>query len=130
MVLSVHVASVGTAPGARQYFFRQNKGSYTGIAGKTGVDEAGENDQDEPLYPVKELLAKGVLIRLAVSIKDGTKRKSRELLVTSDKVVTALEGLKGQPFAGGTITSARIPRDATFYQNKLIAENPRVLTGG
>jgi hypothetical protein len=119
--MSLHVATL-TAVGAggaldagNTYFFLQNDTSYTGLAGETGIDKATAAQQDAPKYKVSELLARGILVRLAVSVKDGTRFKTGQLLVTKDKVVSALESLKGKPFSGGTISSARVPRRMSFY---------------
>ncbi|HEY9711317.1 MAG TPA: hypothetical protein V6D48_24115 [Oculatellaceae cyanobacterium] len=121
MPLSTHVATLGlagaggAADAGTLYFFKSMKGSYTSLKTETGIDEASEAQQDAPTYHIKDLLAKGILVRLAVYIKDGTKRKSKKIYVTRDKVSTALESLKGKAMGGGTVTSVTIPRSMTFY---------------
>lgn len=119
--MTVHVATLaatgagGGLDAGTTYFFMQNDGSYTGLKGETGIDKASDAQQDAPRYKVGELLARGILVRLSVSIKDGTRMKSRQILVTKDKVVTALETLKGKTMAGGIVSSARVPRRMSFY---------------
>lgn len=119
--MTLHVATLGAAGaggaavGGKDYFFLQNATTYTGLAGETGIDKATDAQEDEPRHRIGELLARGIVVRIAVSVKDGTRVKTRQLLVTRDKVVTALETLKGKAFAGGTISSARVRRRMTFY---------------
>lgn len=119
--MTLHVATVGAAgaggalDAGNTYFFLQSDTAYTGLATETGIDKATEAQQDAPRYKIGELLARGILVRLAVSIKDGTRIKTRKLLVTKDKVIPALEGLKNKAYGGGTITSVRVPRRMSFY---------------
>jgi hypothetical protein len=115
-VATLGAAGAGGAPDAGlKYFFMQDPTTYTGLEAVTGVDKATEAQLDAPRYKVGELLARGIVVRITVSIKDGTKIKTRKLLVTKDKVVAALEGLKGKAVGGGTVTSARVPRRISFY---------------
>jgi hypothetical protein len=119
--MTLHVATLGAAgaggaPDAgTKYFFLQSEASYTGVETQTGVDKATDDQLDAPRYKVGELLARGILIRVTASVKVGTATRTRQLLVTRDKVVAALEGLKGKTVGGGIVTSARIKRNMSFY---------------
>jgi hypothetical protein len=119
--LTAHVATLGgagiggAADAGLKYFFRQVDGTYATLATETGIDKATADQQDAPLYDVKELLASGIVVRLSLSIKDGTRIKSGKILVTRDKVTTALDALKNKTFRGGTIVSVRFPRRMAFY---------------
>lgn len=119
--MTLHVATLGAAgaggaPDAGlKYFFLQDPTTYAGLATETGVDKATDAQLDAPRYKVGELLARGILIRVTASVKVGTATRTRQLLVTRDKVVTALETLKGKAMAGGTVSSARIKRNMSFY---------------
>jgi len=118
MALKLHTTTIpgsGATPSARIIFFLAPDNTYTSIGTQTGIDEAGVDDKDEVPYRVSDLLAKGFLIRLAVSYKDGGKMKVGKILCAKDKVATALEDLPTKAFRGGTITSARVPRRMTFY---------------
>jgi hypothetical protein len=119
--MTLHVATLGAAgaggaPDAGlKYFFLQDPSTYTGLATETGVDKATDAQLDAPRYKVGELLARGIVVRITASIKVGTTTRTRQILVTRDKVVTALETLKGKALGGGTISSARIKRNMSFY---------------
>lgn len=119
--MTLHVATIGATTGGAapdagtKYFFLQDPATYTGLTTETGVDAATAAQLDAPRYKVGELLARGILVRVTASVKTGTVTRTRQILVTRDKVVTALEGLKGKAIAGGTISSARIKRRMSFY---------------
>lgn len=106
-------ATIGTA----NYIFQSTAGVYDGgISLATGIAVAGEDDQDEPNYPVKELLLKGVLRRVnAVVQTTGGQRRTLKLLIAEDKLATALDELRGDSVSipgglTGTIRSVGFSR--------------------
>lgn len=111
--LDKFVATIGTA----KYAFRAPAGLYAGaIATATGIAAAAEGDQDLPDYPVKELLKKGILRRVAAITRTAAGRPSRlKLLCAKDKLTTILDALKGDTYAitgggNGTIVSVGFTR--------------------
>lgn len=112
-ILKLYKATIGTTT----YYFLQSPTSYGGtVDTATGITEAEDTDQDQPFTAVAELVRKGKLFRLAVEYgATGVPKKTAKLLVTRDKLTTALDDLLDEPFRGGTITSVRIPQKATFF---------------
>jgi hypothetical protein len=100
---------------AQTYYFQTSKNTYKGdIAANTGVEEAPENfENDEPLISIHQLILSGKLMRLNAEIKNGTKRKIREILVRRDKVEEVLHqptgSLEGKTLgaAGNVIRTVR-----------------------
>jgi hypothetical protein len=110
-ILKTYKATVNGIP----YYFLQRTGAYQGSLDTiSGVAEAGEEEQDQPVYAVAELLNKTILMRLYISYKVGEIRKRAQLLVARDKVGTALDALVNETYRGGTITKAGMKRDASF----------------
>lgn len=112
-ILKRFKATIGTTT----YYFLQAPNSYGGtVDTATGITEAEDTDEDQPSTAVAELVRKGKLFRLVVEYTTGTARRSAKLLVTREKLATALDDLIGETFKGaGTITSVRIPQKATFF---------------
>lgn len=99
-----------------EYFFLANPSSYAGSLDTiTGIQEAGENEQEEPTIKVGELLNSGKAFRVNVTYLIGTGIGTAKLTVAKGKLDTALDGLIGKPYRGGTITTAYIPTKATFF---------------
>ncbi len=105
-----HHTAVITVDNVVTEFYLLQPDQYGAINAETGIAKSATQDIDQPVVAVKELLAKGVLIRVAVSYLEGGVRKVGRILVTRQKLDTALAALKGKTFSGGTITSARVPR--------------------
>lgn len=116
-ILQMYAAALGANSGAPgTYYFMQAPLSYAGTLDTvTGISAASDAEKDMPQYKVEALLAKGILFRVVVNYEVAGKRKSSRILVTRDKLGTALDGLIGKSFRQGEIKSARIPRKATFY---------------
>lgn len=113
--LKKYKATVGAAPGGQTYFFLQNANSYGGsIDTATGVQVAGDNEQDMPVTSVSELLRTQTLIRVNVRYTSGAGTKTAKLLVTRSKIATALDELVDKSFRGGTIKTVSIPTKATY----------------
>jgi hypothetical protein len=116
MALTVHQATVTTGTDTDIFHFLAADGSYTGLGDETGVTETPAAGADKfPTYKVSELLRKGVLIRVAISYREGTRNRTGKLVVTKAKLAAALGTLDGKAFRGGVIKSARVPRKQSFY---------------
>ncbi len=108
--------TVGTGLTSKSYFFR-TPFVYTGLLDETGVEKADTVDRDEPEVSVAQLLATGRVRRVVVSYEEGGKRKTGKLLQAEQNTLDELIGktYNGDGLgAGGTITSARVPRRAYF----------------
>ena len=79
-------------------------GPVVGITKLTGAAPAGSFTETSVAG-----VRKGLLGSVRVSVKVGTKLKSRKLLVSLEKLDTCVAELPGKAFAGGIITSARFP---------------------
>jgi len=92
---------------ASTYYFQSAKNTYKGdIAAQTGVEEAPETfENDEPLIPIHQLVLSGKLMRLNAEIKNGTRKKMREILVRRDKVEEVLAQPSGS-LEGKTLGAA------------------------
>jgi len=113
-MLGLHRTTIGVAPNERTYYFLQPEGNYTGdVATLTGI-QAEPGEIDEPLTPVKELLRRGILIRIVIDYGSPTNRKRARLLCQRTKLQECLDNLPDEEFKGQDILSARIPRRATF----------------
>lgn len=113
--LKTFKATVGAAPGGQTYYFLQSATSYGGtIDTATGVQAAGDNEQDMPVTSIGQLLQKQILIRVNVRYTSGAGTKTAKLLVTRNKIATALDELVDKSFKGGTIKTVSIPTKATY----------------
>lgn len=64
-----------------KFYFKSTAGLYQSIGSvTTGIYPASNQEQDLPELPVKNLLQKGLLLRLNAIVIIGTKRRSIELL--------------------------------------------------
>lgn len=110
-ILKTYKATVNTIP----YYFLQRTDAYQGSLDTiSGVAEAEEQEQDQPVYAVAELISKTILLRLHITYKIGELKKRAQVLVARDKVGTALDALIGETYRGGTITKAGMKRDGNF----------------
>jgi hypothetical protein len=116
-ILKKFRATVGTTGNEKEYFFLQNPTSYEGsLDTATGIKEATETEQDEPNISVAALLNSGKLFRVNVRYTGGpTGFRNAKLLVTRDRLGTALDTLVDKSFRGGTIVKASIPGKATYF---------------
>lgn len=112
-ILDLFKATIGT----RTYFFYQHPTAYQGSLDTiTGIEEAAQTELDEPATSVSNLISKGRLFRVTITTTDGTKKRTAKILVTRDKLITALDSLIGETFKGNqTIQAARIPQKAQFF---------------
>lgn len=87
--ISIPASSGG---GVSTYYFQTSKDTYKGdVAAQTGVEEAPATfENDEPLISIHQLVLSGKLMRLNAEIKNGTRKKMREILVRRDKVEEVL----------------------------------------
>lgn len=114
MPLALHKTTIGVAPNSVTYYFLQPEGNYEGdVATLTGVT-AEEGETDEPLTPVKELLRRGILLRIVIDHGSTANRRSARLLCQRSKLSECLDDLPDATFKGRDILSARVPRRATF----------------
>lgn len=115
-ILKKFRATVGATGSEQQYYFLQNPTSYGGAVDTiTGIAAATDTEQDEPETSVASLLKSGKLFRVNIRYQIGTSAaKTAKILVTRDKLGTALDGLIDKTFRGGTIVKASIPRKATY----------------
>lgn len=110
-ILKTYKATVNS----KVYYFLQRTNAYQGSLDTiSGVAEAEDDEQDEPVYAVAELLNKVVLMRLYLTYQVGEVRKRGQILVAKDKVGAALDGLVGETYRGGTIRKVGAKRDASF----------------
>lgn len=116
-ILKKYRATTGAAGSEREYFFLQNPTSYGGaVDTATGITAAADTEQDEPETSVASLLKSGKLFRVNIRYTGGaTGFKTAKILVTREKLGTALDTLVGKSFRGGTIVRASIPRKAQFF---------------
>ena len=116
-ILKKFRATVGAGVTAREYFFLQNPTSYAGSLNTiTGISEATDTEQDQPDTSVGNLLKSGQLFRINVRYTGGpTGFRTAKLLVTREKLSTALDGLVGKTLRGGQIVKASMPQKAVFF---------------
>lgn len=114
--LKKYRATVGAAGSEREYFFLQSATGYGGsVDTVTGITAATDTEQDEPETSVASLLKSGKLFRVNIRYTGGsTGFKTAKILVTRQKLGTALDDLVGKTFRGGQIVRASIPRKATY----------------
>lgn len=106
-MLDLMKATVGT----KSYFFLSRAASYTGLDTTVGVAPAADTDKDEPKNKVEELQNKGIVFRVVCYLSN---KERRQILVTRDKLATALDALPGKTIEGATVVSAGIARRARF----------------
>lgn len=106
-MLDLMKATIGT----KNYFFLSKAETYAGLSATVGVEAAADTDNDEPRTKVEELQNKGIVFRVNCYLANG---KVRQVLVTRDKLATALDGLIGKTIAGSTVRAAGIARKARF----------------
>lgn len=108
---------MGAAGSEREYFFLQSPTSYEGsLDTATGIKQATETEQDEPNTSVGALLSSGKLFRVNIRYTGGpTGFRTAKLLVTKDRLGTALDTLVDKSFRGGQIVKASMPQKATFF---------------
>lgn len=106
-MLDLMKATVGT----KNYFFLSRAVTYTGLDTTVGVAAAADTDHDEPKNKVEELQNKGILFRVVCYLSN---KEVRHVLVTRDKLATALDALPGKTIEGATVKSAGIARKARF----------------
>ncbi|MUL39347.1 hypothetical protein [Gloeocapsopsis dulcis] len=115
-ILEKFVATITKDSVLSRYYFLQAPNSYAGsIDTVSGITKAPDAEKDEPIVSVGSLLQSGKVFRVAVQYDAGGRRRTGRILVTRDKLATALDALIGKSFRGGVITSARIPTKATFF---------------
>lgn len=116
-ILKKFRATVGGAGSEREYFFLQNPTSYGGAVDTvTGIRAATDTEQDEPETSVGSLLKSGKVFRVNIRYTGGpTGFKTAKILVTREKLGTALDELVGKTFKGGQIVKASIPRKAQYF---------------
>lgn len=116
-ILKKYRATVGATGSEREYFFLQSPTGYGGaVDTATGITEATDTEQDEPETSVAALLKSGKLFRVNIRYTGGaTGFRTAKILVTREKLGTALDTLIGKTFRGGTIVKASIPRKAQFF---------------
>lgn len=106
-----HLVKVGT-----RKFLVELPDVYDSISTLTGVSEATDADRADALsYTIPGLLYSGQVAKLTVSYNENNKRKTAEIVVAIDKLQSAIAGLKGKSFAGGTIIKAYSPRRARTH---------------
>lgn len=106
-----HLVTVGT-----RKFLVELPDVYDSIKTQTGVEEATDANRADGLsYTVAGLLYSGMAAKLTVSYRENNKRKTAEIIVAIDKLSSAITGLKGKSFSGGTIIKAYTPRRATTH---------------
>lgn len=113
MPLSHHTITIGVAPNEKKYFCLQND-SYDAIATDVGVAQSDAGDLDEPTIDIKDLLQKGIVVRLAITISTVGMKQTRRILCTREKINTAIAALIGKQYGWGTIVSARVPVKRTL----------------
>ena len=83
---------------------------YSEIGPVLGVSKLGANDNVDQLVEVGQLTKSGAALRLKVRYTVGTEVKRGTVICDIDKAPSAVAGLRGKSFRGGTIASATIPR--------------------
>jgi hypothetical protein len=116
-ILKLHKVTVtGASPDdAKVYYCSLRPGTYTSISSIVGITEATDTEQNNVRSDVAELIRAGVLFRMVCSGGTATARKSFNLLVTKDKIATAMDAIKGKSINGTTVGAGRVKRTATFY---------------
>jgi hypothetical protein len=117
LFVTLKCTTTGATP--QSYYFKGRSDVYTGaVATKTGVSVAPTAEQNRPETKVEELVAKGILIRLAATtgtVGGTTTRKHVKLVCLRDKIATALDDLESESIRGSSVLSVRVPQKASFY---------------
>jgi len=114
-ILKKFRANIVSGAVVSQYFFLANPSSYAGSLDTiTGITEATDAEQNEPNVKVGELLNSGQAFRVHIQYTSAFGTRTGKILVSKDKLSTALDSLLGKPYRGGTIKFARIPTKATY----------------
>lgn len=116
-ILKKFRATVGGTGSEKEYFFLQHPTSYEGSFDTlTGIKAATDTEQDEPDISVGNLLKSGKLFRVSVRYTGGpTGFRTAKLLVTKEKLTSALDALVGKTFRGGQIVKVSLPQKAVFF---------------
>lgn len=111
MAQAVHFITVG-ANNAKIGFVTVD--GYSDIGPVVGVSKLGNADSVDAVSRVGDMLRAGQALRIAVRYKEGTEIKRSVVLCDVDKAPSAIAGLRGKGFSGGTILSASFPRRRRF----------------
>jgi hypothetical protein len=85
--------------------------NYSDIGPVVGVAKLGSADTSvKGANNISNLVKAGQVVRLRIRYKEGTKTKSGLIVCSIDKVASAIAGIRGKGYSGGTILSASIPR--------------------
>jgi hypothetical protein len=89
----------------KKYYFRSTAGLYGSLGSPvTGIYAAAENEQDAPEFLVKDLLKKGLLVRLSVVVDYASKRGTLRLLCNRLSLTTIMSAAINKTF---TITNGK-----------------------
>jgi hypothetical protein len=83
---------------------------YDSIGPDVGISKLAANDRVDTSNDVSNLIKQGLMIRLRVRYQEGNEHKTAFILCSISKVSSAITGIRGKAFKGGTITSASIMR--------------------
>jgi hypothetical protein len=116
MPLSPHSVTVE----GKKFYFLAVSGLYDGAIGiDCGISPATDSEKDNPLYPVEELLKKGIIYRLNATTTTRGKRSRLKLLADKEAIRTNIfTSLVGENYSitngsSGTIVSVNIPSRVT-----------------
>lgn len=90
-----------------QYGVDQAESDYTTIGDIVGIKKAPENSTVAMGMSPSELQNAGLVVRINCRLKN---KKNNSLLCATDKLASALSGLKGKAMNGSTIAKASVPR--------------------
>ncbi|OUL19550.1 hypothetical protein BV372_33445 [Nostoc sp. T09] len=83
-----------------KFYFRSTAGLYNSIGSAvTGIYPAPDNEKDLPEYTLKNLLHKGLLIKLSAIVVVNTKKRSIDLLCNRLVFPTILDTALGKSFS-------------------------------
>jgi hypothetical protein len=116
-ILTTHKVTVAGADAnsAKVYYCKLRPGTYTSIETLVGIGEASDTEENNAITSVSELIRAGVLFRMVTSGGTLGNKKSFNILVTRDKISTAMDGIKGKTINGVIVKAGRIKRRASFY---------------
>lgn len=84
---------------------------YGSIASVVGVAKLeGDPPNDASGGEVSDLMRGGQAIKIRISYKVGTKRKTSDVVCAVDKIKTAIQALPSKNFNGGDVIRAYFPR--------------------
>lgn len=105
MAKVTHWIQVGTA---KIGFLAQD--NYSSIGPVVGITKLAAGDHVDAMSTVGNLFKSGTALRMKIRYKAGSSTKTASIVCDINKAASAVGGLIGTSYKGGTVSSASLPR--------------------